>query len=225
MYDSLVTSIEVELYYKRKELQNIDDEENLKKSISVTKDFLKKMFAGNNPELINLLSYDAHSLFFKANKDMIEMDPAAGDYVPVELSIPLEEDKTLPIKGGITIRHEDLNTNQRSYYYGDLCVEYDNDNIGTLIRYFKFDENSLKVTTTINDREYVEVIGISNEGELIYSVSCDAIVKGQPIISATESNLRSAVESYIAEKGSQEIKLLFPELYMEQYFKDYGEVR
>lgn len=243
MYDRYLFTIADEINKRKVEVPIPESDEQEEKSVSLTKKALEYLFYINQFKLVNLLSYDAYMLFFWSN-EMVEADTSR----PNEL-IDLKVDRS-PYKpenfisGGVTKYHSDSSSTnplvvKKYEYYGSLCVNYSY-NSKRMTKYYTFSRtkgengkelDSLTLTLKKDDREYKKEVVLGNNCKLFYTVYL--VEKGsngkktEPIISASEDDIVSAIDDY---KGKKDIDLvdaanlvfLFPEIYQKIYFRNEG---
>ena len=168
MFGSMTEVVAYDLEGKKKELVG----QGLSKTVPVVKESLEKLFKGNQNKLINLVSYDAHSLFFEAPTEAKAMAPAGDSF---EYSVDLVVDNTNQdnnnyIIGQATQRFLDRDASDNSIYYGSLSVTYGSQGI-SYTRRFAFDsDDKLVITNSIGDLEFYEEVTLNEEGTLQYEV-------------------------------------------------------
>ena len=122
----------------------------------------------------------------------------------------------------------------KSYFFTTEEINLSNINLSThqMVEHpmnetgVKKDDNiiapKLSVKANINGKLYEESIWLLPNQSLLYSISGGDLIR--PIVQVEEQYINDTIESYINSGGSKDIKFLFPEIYQQDYFKEYDDV-
>lgn len=80
----------------------------------------------------------------------------------------------------------------------------------------------LSVKANVNGKLYEESVLLLPNQSLLYSISGGDL--SRPIVYVEEQYIKDTIESYVNSGGSKDIMFLFPELYQQDYFKEYDDV-
>lgn len=205
--DQLVREIEEYKYHHKED----NSQENFEKSVNMVRNTLSALFGFNDERLIDTLSYDAYKLFFDSKAEIEVLDSCDG-----RLDAQVKETEDSKISGSLTKNHND----GEGIYYGHLEVSYLDESGKKVSRDYLFvsDElfgNHLIIRTEFEDAYYYENIYINKEN-VIYDV-VGTFVGFRCTNETIDSIINESSDKTLAEKS----KVLFPEVYRKEYFKDY----
>lgn len=202
-----------EINQYRYHVKNELSQERFKENISIVREILRKLFYPNNEELIDLLSYDAYKFFIESENDIVSLKSCDGF---LDLYVNNKGNDCLFQHGFLTRYH-----NVEGIYQGSLNVSYVTDDGNYVEKMFKFvsdpkDGNKLLINCNIDGYMYLEII-YYNEGKLQYNIIGPTLGM---ITSA--SNLDESIINHITTYKKEKEKVLFPEVFNKEYFKDYN---
>lgn len=211
-------------------------------SINITIEELSYLFGINDFKLINLLTFDAHELFFKSRGMLKADNTITGELIDLTVEKKFD-DKNNYICGGITKYHYDSNSSmqpgmENHEFYGSLTVTTCSDSISTekFYRFSRTKDGNLQLLTlllTSGDRKYVKDTVLGPDGKLSYyvylfkkSATVDEERKDrEEFIFATEDSIKCTLDDYKKYKyvnpiDVRNLEFLFPEVYQKIYFRN-----
>ena len=166
------------------------------------RDILKYFYGEDMPkEILDVLYHDAYKLVFESENDIqpkFEKDGFVEAYVKNDT---FDKECTYGDMTKVIATFDNENATNLNYYKGDI------------VRRYRLYGKSIIVTLPLNDKVYTKVARVNDDGILEYAVFEDIGDTRYFIMRTDRFNIRDVITAYTDMEGSEEIKLLFPELY------------